>query len=208
MKNNINQITSIHYITGSILLAFYGARVCPFLETLTILQLSAPIIIGFLLALLFRINIQKTISKLPLQKQIKSQFITEISIFIFVGSALAVFNTLYYKFPIESGMKVLFGTLLLGVFIGIDQVLMRERIIMNELIKKGKNIHVENNYLSIPSKFIFMSVLMIGSIATVLIMVISKDLDWYHEHGMQLEFMQAKLSILGEITFIILIINF
>ena len=58
MKNNINQITSIHYITGSILLSFYGAMVCPFLETLTVLQLSAPIFVSFLMALLFRINIQ------------------------------------------------------------------------------------------------------------------------------------------------------
>ncbi len=206
MKTNSTAITILHYLLALSLLATYGARVCPFLDSLNFFQLITPIFVAFILALCLRLYLQKNIDAQPLEKQIKAHFIIEQKIFFVTGFLLALFNTVYYNFPAESGLKVLFGTLLLGIFIGLDQALIRERITMNELIKEGKNLSVSHSFLSMPAKFISMSILMVGSIAGVLLMVIAKDLDWFHEEGIHLEFLKAKLSILGEISFIILII--
>lgn len=206
MEININKITSIHYIVGMFLLSIYGARVCPFLDSLSILQLVLPIVIFFLLALGVRLSLQKGIDKLPLEKQIKAQFFLEQKIFAVTGIALAISNILTYDFPPESSLKVLFGTIMLGIFIGIDQALIRERVTIKAYVKQGINLKVAQTFLSIPAKFITMSLIMIGSIAGILLMAMKKDLDWFHEEGIYLDFFKAQMSILGEISFIILII--
>lgn len=206
MKNNLNKITTVHYFVAMILLSVYGARVCPFLDSLTTLQLIVPIFIFFTLALLIRLNLQKNIERLPLEKQIKAQFFLEQKVLTITGFTLAISNIILYDFPLESFLKIILGTLMLGIFIGIDQALIREHITIKEYVKKGINLCVTQTFISIPAKFISMSILMIGSISTILLMAIKKDLDWFHEEGIHLDFVKAQMSILGEISFIILII--
>ncbi len=206
MNLNTNKITILHYLVGMILLAIYGAKVCPFLDSLSILQLIVPIIIFFSLALAVRLKLQKNIDELPLEKQIKAQFFLEFKIFMITGLILSISNILMYQFPLESSLKVIFGTLMLGIFIGIDQALIRERMTIKAYVEQKINLNVSDAFLSIPGKFITMSIVMVGSIATVLLMAMKKDLDWFHEEGIHLDFFKAQMSILGEISFIILII--
>ena len=206
MKKNINKITIIHYVVAMFLLSVYGARVCPFLDSLNIIQLVTPIVIFFSIALVVRLKMQQSIDVLPLEKQIKAQFFLEQKIFNATGVGLAISNIITYDFPLESSLKIICGTLMLGIFMGIDQALIRERITIDEYVKKGINLTVAQTFLSIPAKFMTMSILMVGSIATILLMAMKKDLDWFHEEGIHLDFLKAQLSILGEISFIILII--
>jgi len=206
MNNSTQKITSLHYILAFVILSTYGARVCPFLDSLTFIQLVFPIAVAFTAGFFIRINIQNKIDNLTVEKQIKAQFFVEQKIFIAMGFGLAVFNTLYYHFPVGSGLKVLFGTIILGIFIGLEQALILEKSTMKELIAKGANLCLSPSFISMPAKFIYMSILMIGSITGILLMAIAKDLDWFHEEGIHLDFMAAKISILGEILFIILIV--
>ncbi|MDT8446531.1 MAG: hypothetical protein RRB13_06490 [bacterium] len=38
---------SIHYLSGWLLMSLYGIQVCPFLESLTALQLGLPLAVAF-----------------------------------------------------------------------------------------------------------------------------------------------------------------
>lgn len=205
INNRANKITSLHYFFAFIIFSIYGGRVCPFLDSLSLLQLIIPLFIGFSIALLCRLKLQKSIDKLSIEKQIKAQFFLEQKIFIITGFSLALFNTIYFEFPLESALKVLFGTIILGIFIGIDQALIRERTTIKESIKQKVNLKV-SSYLSIPSKFIYMSILMLGTITGVLMLVITKDLGWFYSQTFieGFDFDTAKNSILKEVTFIIL----
>ena len=206
MEHNFTKITIFHYLLGMVLLSVYGARVCPFLDSLNVFQLVIPIVIFFTIALFIRLQLQKNVDSLPLEKQIKAQFFLEFKVLSITGFALAISNIISYDFPLESSLKVIFGTMMLAIFIGIDQALVREHYTINEYVKKGVNVTVSQIFLSIPAKFIAMSIIMIGSITAILLMAIKKDLDWFHEEGIHLDFLKAQLSILGEISFIILII--
>lgn len=207
MNNSVNITTSIHYILAFIVLSTYGSRVCPFLDSLTFSQLVFPIFIAFFIALLFRLKLQKSIDKLSLEKQIKTQFFLELKIFFLTGFLLATFNTVYYDFPPESGLKVIFGSVILGIFIGLDQALIREKTTIKKCIEKDVNIHV-SSFLSIPSKFMYMSILMLGTITGILMMTITKDLGWFYSQTFLngFDFELAKNSILKEIAFIILVV--
>ncbi len=149
---------------------------------------------------------QKNIDKLPLEKQIKAQFFLEQILFTITGLLLLTYNSILYQFPIESLLKIIFGTFMLGIFVGIDQALIKEKNTINEYVKKKINLKVNKIFLSIPAKFISMAILMLGSITIILILAIKKDLDWFHEEGMHLDFIKAQTSILSEISFIILVI--
>ena len=93
------------------------------------------------------------------------------------------------------------------MFIGIDQALIRERTTIKESIKQKVNLKV-SSYLSIPSKFMYMSILMLGTITGILLLVITKDLGWFYSQTFidGFDFDSAKNSILKEVTFIILIV--
>ena len=54
-----------------------------------------------------------------------------------------------------------------------------ERTTIKESIKQKINLKV-SSYLSIPSKFIYMSILMLGTITGVLLLIITKDLGWFY----------------------------
>ena len=204
----MNKSIFSNYLLCAILLSFYGAFVCPFLESLSLLSLTLPILIAYTLGFFYRVYKQKTILKLSLEKQSAEIFKIEIKIFLSLGISLMFFNFFYFSFPLESGLKVVFGTFLLGIFLALYLSLQNDKLVINTLIKENKNISLNSDYISLPKKFIFMSLLMIGSISSVLLMLVSKDLDWFHEKGIYLDFFTAKLSILTEITFVILIILF
>ncbi len=200
------KIVILHYTVATFLLSIYGASVCPFLDSLSTLELILPIILFFSIALFFRIKMQKNIDNLLLEKQIKAQFFLEQKVFNITGILLAVYNGIIYQFPMESLLKIILGTFLLGIFIGIDHALIKEKNTINEYVANKMNLTVNKIFLSIPAKFISMSMLMLGSITIILILVIKKDLHWFYEEGMHLDFFKAQMSILGEIGFIVFII--
>lgn len=197
----------IHYLLATAVLILYGSRVCPFLESLTVLQLGAPIAIAlFLQWLLHQSAISTLIDKSALEGRVKQALITEMSVFICSGIALAIFNSIYYGFPVVSGLKVIVGFSALGFFISIDYALECERKIAAYCQKTDTTLKAAQKYFPVSRKLAAFSAITTVIVTLILFLVIIKDLDWLTEVSGEIPLMDAKHSILKEFFFISVVV--
>lgn len=194
----------LHYFITFSLLSLYGGQVCPFLESLTIWQLSLPILgILCLQWCLLYVTLDRTLDSTPYKKQSRKVFLYEIGAFLGGGVTVTLFNSVVYNFPLLSGSKLLLGMLLLGFFIAVDLSLQREWQLGRFFEKTGERIEPDEHYFSQPKKLVlfssFCSLLTIG----VIFLVINKDLDWLIHVGQEISLESAQRSILLEIGFVI-----
>ena len=196
----------IHYVIAFLLIAIYGIQVCPFLDSLTPFQLLLPLSIVFSAMAVVRLRYERKLATLPIKQQASHQFWLDLSLFVISGVLLALFNTAYYGFPLESGLKVLVGFLSLGFYIACHLSLQKEHQIAYALKEANQHIDPDENPYPMTRRFIWFASLCAVSLVGVVFLVISKDLDWLVVHGQAVGLDTANGYILGEITFIVAVI--
>ena len=193
----------IHYISAYIVLSIYGGQVCPFLESLTLIQLMVPLFILFALLFLCQtLIVEKLIFKRPYKYHSRLLFQWELGLFIGSGLIITIFNTFYYKFPFESGIKLLLALALLGFFAGVDLSLEREWTLSQMFEKTGRQIYPDDQYFSHPQKFGLFASFCIFMIIGIIFLVINKDLDWLSTVGREIQIQSARQIILIEFGFV------
>ncbi len=198
---------TFHYLSGFVLLVIYGGQVCPFLESLTLIELVTPIFLTLLIQYLLSVYwLESKVNKRPYKRQSRFSFQTEMLVFVFGGITVTLFNTFVYGFPPGSGAKLLLAMILMGFFAAVDIGLSREWRLSHELEKQGINIDPDDQFLSQPKKlalFIsFSAVLLMG----VIFLIISKDLDWLVNVGGEISVIRAQQLILLELGFVVVVL--
>lgn len=194
--------SGLHYVFAALIFTVYGIQVCPLLEDLNPLHLAAPVVIAwFFRPLLFGPFIQGQDDQ-----QVSKQFKLDFGLFLAAALGLILVNTLLFNAPWESNGKVLIGLSILGLFISLDMALQRERMQSQDLIRQNKELDLSKRFLSFSKKFSFMAILVVFSIATVLFLVVNKDLEWLLNEGRMYAPEHARYSILAEIAFIMLVL--
>lgn len=197
----------IHYASAAVILAFYGVEVCPFLESLTPVQLVAPIVVALLVQyLLRRPLVAMLVAAMPYHKQTLRTFMVEYGLFIASGLALMVFNTVVYGFPLVSGLKVVVGLATLGFFAALDLSLQWQRNLVDFFRRTGHSMQVDANYFPLTGKLGILASVSVLFILGVVFLVMVKDLDWLRNVGDTITLHQAQLYILTEIAFVVGII--
>ncbi|MCJ8339913.1 MAG: HD domain-containing protein [Pseudomonadales bacterium] len=192
-----------HYALAALIFAVYGINVCPFIESLSLTALLAPILIMFCLALLARFSLEQKLSNVELKKQAKHQFILDLVLFTGIALALAGYNKVVHNFPLESEIKVLLGIIILGFFISCDLSLFREFNIGTALKKSNRHLTPDNNPYPLTKKFSWFATICLLSIVFVVVLVINKDLHWLINRDPGIDLKMAKAYILGEVIFVI-----
>ncbi len=192
-------------------LVFYGVEVCPYLEGLSntsgFFILTGTFGIFFLNAYIIRYIILMNILKnTPLIHQSRKQLYLEGSLFIAIGLGITIFDTLVFKFPLGSGLKVLVGCMALGLFATIDIVLERERVILSSAVQSGEKLGSTDRFISLPRKFMTVTVLVMVLIIVVLILLIVKDFEWLLQNIKTKGIMEARRSVIFEIIFVMIVI--
>jgi biotin transporter BioY len=78
-----------HYLFGFALLSLYGGQVCPFLESLSLIQLTLPILTVLVLQYLIGVFwLETTVNRRSYQLQSRALFRGEL--FVFIGGAAGV----------------------------------------------------------------------------------------------------------------------
>jgi HD-GYP domain-containing protein (c-di-GMP phosphodiesterase class II) len=194
----------VHYFITWILLTIYGIQVCPFLESLSIIGVAAPILIALSLQFFIRSLIDsRLISKSAYQKQSRLIFQYEFLLAVASGIGLTIFNRFYYGFPVESGLKLIVGFLLVGFFTALDLSLERELKINIYCAETGKRIEPDEHFFSQPKKLILFTSISLILTAGVVFLVINKDLDWLKTVGDTVSIETAQRSILLELLFVV-----
>lgn len=208
MSTHIDQPESLtirslaHGIAAIVIMGFYGGMVCPFVDGLDLeawfLELS--IIIGAIFAAR-KLIVDSVITRFTAANKVAAQFWFELSIFLLIGIVVSATNLLVHSFPLESGLKMLFGAAALGFFAGTDIGLARERILATLVARKALIIQPEIDFYPITRKFAVFATLTAIIVTTTILLVLVKDLDWiFNTPGLQPT--EVKTAVLKEIIFI------
>lgn len=193
-----------HYLAAFVLLTFYGGRVCPYVDSLTLTQWGSESIIVLGMALLAHLYVHSRLAgRAPI---IPSDIVFKTSLGIFLASGLAAgaYNYFLRGFPAASGMKLLVGWFLVGFYMALDLTLHNRQNIIKYLLKTGQNLEMKINYASLTRKFLIFAVLTSLAVLVVIFLVIIKDLDWIFSTNPNP--MHATLSVLKEFLFIFMVI--
>jgi sigma-B regulation protein RsbU (phosphoserine phosphatase) len=196
-----------HYLISVIGLVLYGVQVCPFIESMSSMALTAIIGSWLGLALLGRLFTQPAfVMSAPLLSRPGRQFILDFGLPCAAGIGMALFNQQFLGFPLLSGAKLMVGCLLFGFFIGADMALARER----KNIEEAADLLQANppaTLFPVTRKFMLAAMSCMLLLSVVVIMVVIKDLDWLIAAGSTpQELTDAALAVAGEILFIMTVL--
>ncbi len=196
-----------HYLLSLGILALYGGRVCPFLESLTIAQLVTPLAVALTLQWLVRRPLLRWwVAEARCERQVRRVLGLELGLFLFSGLAVALFNTLVYGFPPVSGLKVVVGFTGLGFFVAVDLALQWERKLARQIQERQLAVQTGPDYFPVSRKLGLIASVTALLITLVLFLVVNKDLLWLLEVHGQVTLPEAQHSILKEFAFVSLVI--
>ena len=203
MVAQISKRTILHYGLAFLLLSVYGIQVCPFIESLTPLQLLLPSLLVFMLMGACRFYRGAHFEQQNYKLQVKQQFKLDLFLYVFGGLALSAFNTVYFGFPLESGLKIIVGMTFLGYMVACDLALFREYRIAQHLAKTGESLQPDENPYPLTQKFTWFAIFCAVAMVGVIFLVISKDLDWLVHTGDSIPLPTAQRYILAEVVFVV-----
>lgn len=196
---------TLHYLIGWALMSIYGIQVCPFLESLSPLELGAPLAVGFaLLAALHRPLQTAYIQAAPPRHWGRRAFWVRLGLYLAVGVLLAAFNRYVYNFPWGSGAKIVSGMAFLGLFAAMDLSLSQARSAFAQLSKTGAFFERPDKFWPIPRKLSALALALSVLLGSIFFLVVNKDLDWMLSSD-QTALNEARRAILIEFGFVILV---
>ncbi|WBF66464.1 adenylate/guanylate cyclase domain-containing protein [Desulfovibrio subterraneus] len=117
------------YGVSALLMTIYGGLVCPFVDSLPVWQWALVLIAGYATLHALR-SFAEPAYVLPDDHGAgRRQFLLDMALTSGLGIAITLFDMAIFGFPLESGLKVLTGTVCFGLFMALDITLERERII-------------------------------------------------------------------------------
>jgi HD-GYP domain-containing protein (c-di-GMP phosphodiesterase class II) len=197
--------TLIHYTAAFIVLTLYGGQVCPFVESLTLVEWGASTAVLFsFFFIAHTFFARERITESNLFRLSGKTFKVTIASFILSSISIGTYNTLAHDFPVESGIKLFAGWVLVGYFAAIDLSLQKRTEIFSFIQKKSIKIDITDSYASLTKKFLIFATLSSALVLGVSFLVVIKDLDWLFSSDTTRDI--AVTSILKEFMFIFSVI--
>ena len=198
---------SLHYLAMMVVLPVYGIQVCPFIESLNPIEVIASI--DGLLLLMFlarRPLMARMVDRAPLAGQAWHVFVLELGLLTAAGLVLGAFNMAVHDFPLVSGFKVIVGIVAMGFFASADLALERERLIASKVEREGLMLEPSSDFFPLTSKLTLSAGACVFVLVGVFTLLVIKDLDWLVEVGSTIPLHEARLSILKEFGFVLLVV--
>lgn len=195
----------VHGIAAIVIMGFYGGQVCPFVDGLNLggwfFELAA--IFGIVLGLRAMV-VERFIKKFAASRKVVAQFWFELGVFLLTGVVVSAVNLLLYGFPLESGLKMLFGAAALGFFVATDMGLARERVLAKQASNSVLHVNGESRFYPITRKFAVFAILTAIIVTTTMLLVLVKDLDWILS-APAISPEDMKASVLKEVVYIAIV---
>lgn len=197
----------LHYLAMMVVMPVYGIQVCPFIEDLSPLEVTASID-GPLLLMFFarRPLYRHAVESTPLLGQAGRVFALELALLIAAGLVLGAYNLVAHDFPLESGLKILVGFTAMGYFASTDLALERERLVADRVKREGLLLGPTAGFLPLTSKLALFAGAGVLLLVGVFALLVIKDLDWLVEVGTTIPLHEGRVSILKEFGFVLLVV--
>ncbi len=196
----------LHYLAMMVIIPLYGIQVCPFLEGIDPLEVFITIDSLLLLAFLLRsLLCQRLVDPMPLAGQAWRVFTIELAVLITAGVILSIYNMLLHDFPLASGLKVLVGIAAMGLFASTDSALARERQVALQVEREGLRLEISGRFFPLTSRLALYAGAFVLLLVAVFSLLIIKDLDWLVSLGDTMPLHDARLAILKEFGFVLVV---
>ena len=198
----------LHYLVTMVVIPVYGIRVCPFIETLTPLEVALPIVAVLTAQFMIRKPLIKAfVDNAELKHQVNRLFWLELAMFATSALLIMAYNEFMYGFPfLESGLKILFGVTGLGFFAASDLALERERQIAADIKDQKLDIGLDQDYFPLTRKVALFASASITVLVGVFMLLVVKDLHWIVENGDTVGLKEAQISVLKEFAFVLIVV--
>ncbi|MEM8878176.1 MAG: HD domain-containing phosphohydrolase [Pseudomonadota bacterium] len=195
-----------HYSVAVLLLSFYSIAVCPIIRNLDPLVVIATFAIAFAGAFVIRAALVGRLARLGVLERVNLHLLAfDIAYLTGIGLALCLYYDTQHYIPWHSVAKVVFGFSALAFFIAMDLALHRETNLRKALFHSGASLELQEQFMPIRSKFVFVAVASFLTAASITILVVMKDIHWIARHPDQLE--TAKYAIIAEILFVAIVMS-
>ena len=193
----------IYAVVSAILLTIYGSEVCPLLDGLPRWKLLLTILTALGLMLAARpLLLRRRVEPAPPEDRIRRQLHADFFSFVAVGVGLTAYNHLARDFPLGSGMKLLLGCTMLGIFYALDLALQAERVLVADAARTGTRLPAHFQLRSLTRGFATVAVVVLALLGAIFFLVINKDLAWLITVTPP-ELPAAQRSVLVEISFVV-----
>ncbi|MDA1089594.1 MAG: HD domain-containing protein [Proteobacteria bacterium] len=198
---------ALHYLAAMIVIPVYGIQVCPYLDSLTAMQVAVPVIIALSLQFAARGPLRRAyVMAKPLPQQSTRAFKLELFLFLLTATALTFYNLITYDFPIASGLKVMVGLGSLGFFAATDLALKQERIVARIVTESGQFLDPDEGYFPLTTKIALFAAISITLVIGVFMLLVNKDLSWLVEVDNTINIAEARIAIIKEFLFVFVVI--
>lgn len=197
----------LHYLATFVVIPVYGIQVCPYIESLSPIQVVIPV--GVALGLQFALRgILRTrlVDTQPLKCRVRRTIWLELSLFLATAVGLAVFNAIVYDFPLVSGLKVLVGISGLGFFATVDLGLEEERRVARAVEAGEGQLEPDADPFPMTRKVELFAGISIVVLISVFMLLVIKDLDWIVAVGDTVPLKDARVSIIKEFLFVLAVV--
>ncbi|OGA17312.1 MAG: histidine kinase [Betaproteobacteria bacterium RIFCSPLOWO2_02_FULL_63_19] len=189
-----------------VVLPIYGIRVCPYIEGLNPLEIIASIGGTLLLTFFARRPLHAhLVSPAPLIDQAWRVFVLELAMLGAAGLLVGAYNLAIHEFPWDSAFKVFAGFAGMGFFAAVDLALERERLIADRVEREGVMLGPSGKFFPLTSKLALFAGAVVFLLVGLFALLVYKDLDWLVEVGSTISLEQARISILKEFGFALMV---
>lgn len=198
--------SAVHYAVAALLLSFYGIAVCPIIRNLDPFAVITTFAIAFAVAFLLRSALVGRLARLGVLERVNLHVLAfDIAYLIGIGLVVWLYYDSQHYLPWHSIAKIVFGFSALAFFIAMDLALHREANLRKALFRSGGSLELQERFMPIRSKFVFIAIASFLTAASITILVVMKDINWLARHPDQLE--TAKYAIIAEILFVAIVMS-
>lgn len=103
----------------------------------------------------------------------------DFSAWVFTGGVATAWNALRYRFPVESGLKIVVGCLTLGILVSTYLALeAEERLIIKNQERTAEREEDQAGYMSLSTKFLIFIGAALALFSVVMLLLVFKDIDY------------------------------
>lgn len=195
--------SAVFYAVNLIIQFFYATEVCPYIETLTAMQvfilvLTSSVVVYAIRGIWLTIKPYKSLDSLLQRRRV----LYDTMFFVLMTIIIGTYNFFVFDFPVGSAGKLIAGFTAIGFFSSVVLYLLRHVYVIKynissiQVVKKAKT--------SLASSLMLFTLLIVLLCTGVTLLIIFKDLTWVAENP-NMDVKQTVKEIGIEIIFIAII---
>ncbi|MBT7085484.1 MAG: hypothetical protein HN931_04865 [Desulfobacterales bacterium] len=203
----------VSFAIATTILSIYGGQVCPFLEQLSLINISmifaGAFTIGFFLReIIFKLFLKKLkiTSAMEIYPALWNYLLVDLSVWISIGFLVTFWNMIFYDFPFGSGLKVVLGCGTTGFFSATYFALSYEREAILAVSEKPELIiYGDIKFFSISTKFLIFLGVSYFVMVSIILLLIFKDLFYIGDNILS-SFTMVFRAVAIEVLFVFSVI--